>query len=122
MLIETPFNTKIGRNDPCWCGSGLKYKRCHLGREQMNATNPWDNAKRIEKARSVRMCLHPKEGAGSCRDGIVRAHSVQESVLRMIATDGHVYGSNLHTAALLKNDGKVSFARIGVNDASTFTG
>ena len=21
--------TKIGRNDPCWCGSGKKYKRCH---------------------------------------------------------------------------------------------
>jgi HEAT repeat protein len=21
------------RNDPCWCGSGLKYKRCHLGRD-----------------------------------------------------------------------------------------
>ena len=20
---------KIGRNDPCWCGSGLKYKHCH---------------------------------------------------------------------------------------------
>ena len=20
---------KIGRNDPCWCGSGLKYKKCH---------------------------------------------------------------------------------------------
>lgn len=20
----------IGRNDPCWCGSGAKYKRCHL--------------------------------------------------------------------------------------------
>jgi methionyl aminopeptidase len=19
-----------GRNDPCWCGSGKKYKRCHL--------------------------------------------------------------------------------------------
>ncbi|HEV8340045.1 MAG TPA: preprotein translocase subunit SecA [bacterium] len=24
---------KIGRNDPCWCGSGKKYKKCH-GREQ----------------------------------------------------------------------------------------
>ncbi len=23
------FN-KIGRNDPCWCGSGKKYKQCHL--------------------------------------------------------------------------------------------
>ena len=20
---------KIGRNDPCWCGSGQKYKKCH---------------------------------------------------------------------------------------------
>ena len=22
---------KIGRNDPCWCGSGKKYKQCHAG-------------------------------------------------------------------------------------------
>jgi preprotein translocase subunit SecA len=21
--------SKIGRNDPCWCGSGKKYKSCH---------------------------------------------------------------------------------------------
>jgi len=20
----------LGRNDPCWCGSGKKYKHCHL--------------------------------------------------------------------------------------------
>ena len=20
---------KMGRNDPCWCGSGKKFKRCH---------------------------------------------------------------------------------------------
>lgn len=25
-------NGKIGRNDPCPCGSGLKYKKCHLGK------------------------------------------------------------------------------------------
>jgi tetratricopeptide (TPR) repeat protein len=25
----------IGRNDPCWCGSGRKYKKCHLNREQL---------------------------------------------------------------------------------------
>ncbi|HUZ90248.1 MAG TPA: preprotein translocase subunit SecA [Candidatus Acidoferrales bacterium] len=24
-----PDTSKIGRNDPCWCGSGRKYKRCH---------------------------------------------------------------------------------------------
>jgi preprotein translocase subunit SecA len=25
----TPSGAKIGRNDVCWCGSGLKYKKCH---------------------------------------------------------------------------------------------
>jgi hypothetical protein len=31
--VVTIRNTtpKIGRNDPCWCGSGKKYKKCHLG-------------------------------------------------------------------------------------------
>ncbi len=24
---------RIGRNDPCWCGSGKKYKKCHLGKD-----------------------------------------------------------------------------------------
>jgi hypothetical protein len=23
-----------GRNDPCWCGSGKKYKKCHLSQDQ----------------------------------------------------------------------------------------
>ncbi len=25
----------LGRNQPCWCGSGRKYKKCHLGRGQL---------------------------------------------------------------------------------------
>ena len=25
----------LGRNEPCWCGSGRKYKKCHLGHEQL---------------------------------------------------------------------------------------
>ena len=25
----TPSGARIGRNDPCFCGSGLKYKKCH---------------------------------------------------------------------------------------------
>jgi len=28
---------KIGRNDPCWCGSGKKWKKCHLNREPQTA-------------------------------------------------------------------------------------
>jgi uncharacterized protein YecA (UPF0149 family) len=25
---------KIGRNDPCHCGSGKKYKNCHMKQDQ----------------------------------------------------------------------------------------
>ncbi len=30
-IVDTGANTsqKLGRNDPCWCGSGKKYKKCH---------------------------------------------------------------------------------------------
>jgi tetratricopeptide (TPR) repeat protein len=27
---DAPPAVKPGRNDPCWCGSGKKYKKCHL--------------------------------------------------------------------------------------------
>ncbi len=32
IKVTAPGSTKrkIGRNDPCWCGSGKKYKKCHL--------------------------------------------------------------------------------------------
>jgi hypothetical protein len=28
------MNTKVGRNDPCPCGSGKKYKQCCLAKEK----------------------------------------------------------------------------------------
>src|SRR5881628_1238983 len=31
---RTPTGEKIGRNDPCYCGSGKKYKKCHLLQDQ----------------------------------------------------------------------------------------
>jgi preprotein translocase subunit SecA len=27
--VQASSNEKIGRNDPCWCGSGKKFKKCH---------------------------------------------------------------------------------------------
>ncbi|MEJ2183524.1 MAG: SEC-C metal-binding domain-containing protein [Nitrospirota bacterium] len=27
---EACTGPKPGRNEPCWCGSGMKYKKCHL--------------------------------------------------------------------------------------------
>ena len=31
---ECPPSVTPGRNDPCWCGSGRKYKKCHLPQEE----------------------------------------------------------------------------------------
>lgn len=25
---------QLGRNEPCWCGSGKKYKQCHMVKDQ----------------------------------------------------------------------------------------
>jgi hypothetical protein len=34
MVIPSQSAPKPGRNDPCWCGSGKKYKQCHLKQER----------------------------------------------------------------------------------------
>jgi hypothetical protein len=28
------LDPKLGRNDPCWCGNGKKYKKCHLAQDE----------------------------------------------------------------------------------------
>ncbi len=30
MNAKQKRNIHLGRNEPCWCGSGKKYKRCHM--------------------------------------------------------------------------------------------
>ncbi|MBS4727432.1 SEC-C domain-containing protein [Mycobacterium sp. SM1] len=42
----------LGRNQPCWCGSGRKYKKCHLGRERLPLAGraDWLYAKAIQHA------------------------------------------------------------------------
>jgi preprotein translocase subunit SecA len=32
--------TTVGRNDPCWCGSGKKYKHCHMRTDQVGGGTP----------------------------------------------------------------------------------
>ncbi|HEY8429089.1 MAG TPA: SEC-C metal-binding domain-containing protein, partial [Sandaracinaceae bacterium] len=35
---------KVGRNEPCWCGSGKKYKNCHYREDQAAAAASADAA------------------------------------------------------------------------------
>ena len=34
--MKTAANS-LSRNAPCWCGSGIKFKKCHLGKEQIQS-------------------------------------------------------------------------------------
>jgi preprotein translocase subunit SecA len=34
--IRASERDRLGRNDPCWCGSGKKYKSCHYAEDQRN--------------------------------------------------------------------------------------
>ncbi len=44
---------EIGRNDPCFCGSGQKYKKCHLGKSDFSLEDriPWLYWKLAHRAR-----------------------------------------------------------------------
>jgi len=112
----------IGRNEPCWCGSGLKYKKCHLNREDQQAVNPWEAEKALKTSFSTKDCLVPSEYKPQCSGGIVQAHSVARCWLKSIAQNSHVYGFKPSVQALHKNLGKVKPDLIGINNASTFTG
>ncbi len=35
--MAAPSRQKLGRNDHCWCGSGMKYKKCHLFQDEEDA-------------------------------------------------------------------------------------
>ena len=32
---QKPPEVSPGKNDPCWCGSGVKYKKCHLVKDRL---------------------------------------------------------------------------------------
>ncbi len=49
--------TKIGRNDPCWCGNGKKYKKCHLGKPADNSHNDLESTFGEFGARSMSQSL-----------------------------------------------------------------
>src|SRR2546428_14128634 len=53
--VEEPSMADIGRNDPCPCGSGKKYKRCHLFVEEA-APAPVGRGTRLTSASSPRCC------------------------------------------------------------------
>ena len=112
---------KIGRNEPCWCNSGKKYKYCHLDRDKQGRITVQDAIKGNKKALE-RKCLHPEANEIIC-DKIIKAHSIQRAnILEKISKNKHVYCFSSEIGDLIKNNGWIKPKLIGINDASTFTG
>ncbi len=57
MTERDPDAERPGRNDPCWCGSEKKYKKCHLDADE-DARRA-----RVAKADAAARALAKKEAA-----------------------------------------------------------
>ncbi len=116
------MNFKLGRNAPCWCNSGKKYKLCHLNRDREVVASKSEVIDQLHRSFSRRYCLHPLASRDVCRGGIVQAHSIQRSGgLNRIARDGHVYRFTGDLPNLIRSSGQLEPELIGVKKASTFT-
>lgn len=113
---------KYGRNDPCWCGSGLKYKICHLNRDKQKPVNKQEIFKQLNSFYDYKTCSAPKSIKHECSKNIIKAHSISKSsALKEIAKDGHVL-TTFKATSIGSNDIKITPKKIGINRASTFTG
>ena len=50
-----PQPVEVGRNDLCWCGSGKKFKKCHLKSDEL---------KRVEDGYAARTAAAQARSAG----------------------------------------------------------
>lgn len=115
------ISKKLGPNDPCWCDSGKKYKKCHRDRE-LAASVPFEAlAGVLRKESTHKRCLHPRTAIDACNK-IVSAHTIQRSSVlgRLVDRTNHV--RSFYRPELDETKGGLRLHRIGWREASTFTG
>jgi hypothetical protein len=118
-MIAMAMSVKRGRNDPCWCGSGKKYKKCHLDRGEEKPVQPWEVDAHIRGRDKSGLCLYPGAAAGSiCGQPAIGSHTVPRKMLKQIARNGHVYRHSATIQDLQRTGGRLAVKLIGVNDAS----
>jgi hypothetical protein len=115
---------KTGRNDPCWCGSKLKYKKCHLNRDKQTPVGREKIQKTLNSFNEEKCCSVPKELQNKCTKKIIKAHSVSKSSsLKEIAVNGHVLTTfKVNHDFSRASSHKITPKLIGINKASTFNG
>lgn len=108
---------KLGRNDPCYCGSGKKYKKCCWEKDIKNlATAISKSADNLKNEARIKRCLHPNQH--ECDGKIIKAHAIQNNrILNKIAENGMVITTDGVSNLLFQGTDKK-----GRGIATTFTG
>lgn len=113
---------KRGRNEPCWCGSGRKYKHCHLKRSGEKPTTRTEAFQGMLSSFKCEECSCPDDWKHQCAGDIVRAHSLsRRNALGAVTESGHVFSLVPDWSQLFHRD-KFVFKKKSARDASTFTG
>jgi len=114
---------KIGRNEPCPCGSGKKYKKCHLDRASAAPIPYHQLGTGLVSLRSGdKHCLYPPNPS-PCGNPTIRAHTISRSAaLTKIARAGKVYQGSANPFAIENRRGRITPVLVQINSATTFTG
>jgi len=111
----------MGANDPCWCGSGKKYKRCHRDRGQEKPIHPKELSNQYRRPFERKFCLHPDANKITCGKKIISAHTLQRAgaIRQLIDASNHVL---TFYPPERESNGELKLHSRGWRDASTFTG
>ncbi|ABW68736.1 SEC-C domain-containing protein [Desulfosudis oleivorans] len=111
------------RNEPCWCGSGKKWKICHRDRHLQPKIQIGKLLKEMYQIEKKGICLHPNASKITCSNKIIKAHTVQRAGgLSRISEKGHVISERKGFENIFKNLGQIVPELIGIGSASTFMG
>lgn len=108
-----------GRNDPCWCESGVKFKKCHGGPNPPRTPPDVISDRILRKGFSLGRCLYP--GADECPEPI-RSHTIQRSgpLRRLLDKENRV--AQLYLNVTTEPSPIWQLKKVGWRNASTFPG
>ena len=120
LLLEiAPWATRrpretARRNDPCPCGSGRKYKACHLGREGFSLAERalwlYDKAKRFMRARGADTAMTLAELIAEDDDQLYDELLESELVADLVLHEGDVFREFLDSRSELLPDDEALLA------------
>lgn len=114
---------KYNRNDPCWCKSGKKYKKCHGHPSHKVKIATSELIKDQSQVYTKDKCYAPDSLLDECSDKIIRAHTISKSTnLKPISKNEHVYCFQASFGGMIKSNGKLTIEKTSIKKTSIFHG